>query len=208
MATLFTSILIKPFLLPSTMVTTKTLPPETHVESDEKDLGRIGLYELVDLAEDTKDGDFVDDNDEPEKPEVPDGQTKFWVTRLLAIVPDVSPPIVKINIERFKSASQIMMQHTKEYADTTDSTELRVKELKAQALSVGFRSILQRLEISDCPWSFWGIYINIVTDSTGEVVGIYIGLSVVYRTFHAIPKCGQSEYYRLTTQPDNSASVM
>ena len=94
-----------------------------------------------------------------------------------------------------------MMQHTKEYADTLDPTELRVKEFKAPALSAGFRNLLQRLEISemrepypiaipravlgrehlhppallDLPHidsSLWGIYINIVTDSTGEVVGI------------------------------------
>ena len=105
-----------------------------------------------------------------------------------------------------------MMQHTKEYADTLDPTELRVKEFKARALSAGFRNLLQRLEISemrepypiaipravlgrehlhppallDLPHidsSLWGIYINIVTDSTGEVVEIYIGSSVAYRTY-------------------------
>jgi len=54
-------------------------------------LGKIGPYELVDLAEDTKDSEFVDGNDDPEKPEVQDGQTKFWVTRLLAIAQDPSP---------------------------------------------------------------------------------------------------------------------
>ena len=70
------------------------------------------------MSEDTKDADFVDDNDYPGKPEVLDGQPKFWMTRLLAIVqepspkditpflkPDVSLPIVKINIEGFESAS-------------------------------------------------------------------------------------------------------
>ena len=108
-----------------------------------------------------------------------------------------------------------MMQHTKEYADTLDPTELRVKGFKARALSAGFRNLLQRLEISemrepypiaipravlgrehlhrpallDLPHinsSFWSIYINIVTDSTGEVARIYIGSSVAYRTYISI----------------------
>ncbi|RFN44376.1 hypothetical protein FIE12Z_11418 [Fusarium flagelliforme] len=93
-----------------------------------------------------------------------------------------------------------MVQHTKESGDTIDPTELGVKELKARALSVGFRNLLQWLKIlkmresysmaiplevmsalgrehlrpSDLldllhtDRSFWGVYINLVTDSTGE----------------------------------------
>ena len=58
------SILDEPFLLPPTMITTNPFPPEIHAESNEEDLRKIGPCKLVDMAEDTKDADFVDDNDD------------------------------------------------------------------------------------------------------------------------------------------------
>lgn len=137
-----------------------------------------------------------------------------------------------------------MIQHTKEYADTIDPTELRVKECKVRAFSVSFlnllgetrkpyfiaippevmsalgREHLRPSDLLDLPRtdsSFWGVYINIVTDSTGEVVGIYIGSSIAHCTYVRItgclghhlennrslsrnsPRCEQSEHYQPTT---------
>jgi hypothetical protein len=237
-------------------------------ESDLEDDDNVDTYELVDLAENINDDDLVDINDDAEDQEattVTDGQTKYWVTRLIAISqvppaditpflnPGVSLPIVEANVVRFKSASQMMLQNTKDHTSTIDPTDIRVKEFKARAFSIGFWKLFEELEISelrkplfggisqevmsllgrpnlspydllDLPtiddnFRLWGVYINIVLDSSGNIVGIYIGSSVAYRTyisitgrvcahlknsakpFDAIQKCEQSEHYRLTTQP-------
>jgi len=61
-----------------------------------------------------------------------------------------------------------------------------------EVMSVLGREHLRPSDLSNLPHTdsgFWGVYINIVTDSTGEVVGINIGSGIAHCIYVRITGC-------------------